>query len=252
MICIDEQFLATAHTAGRRFRNGGMREGGEGRQGMGIQDHDVGWVFRQTGCWPAQWVPEHHGGAPVAPEGAAWQHLPPGCPSPPPQPRHLLRSHRRTGETPWGPAVLGPLLSPCPVASPWWSLGHAAHGFASTCEDGEEFLKTQCKQRMTPNIRHCLSCTMQKKRSYSVQPTGIRLLCVVSCVITYFASHSATALLSTDWAFPRPSFGSSLFRREKGWLGQWRLACVNRLPHPTEKTEVPMNPVSLKTPILCG
>lgn len=63
-------------------------------------------------------------------------------------------------------------------------------------------------------------------------------------VFTYLASHSATALLSTDWAFPWPSFGSSLFRREKGCLGQWRLACVNRLPHPAEKAKVWMNAAS--------
>lgn len=45
-------------------------------------------------------------------------------------------------------------------------------------------------------------------------------LCVCVSASTHFASHSATALLSTDWAFPWPSFGSSLFRREKGCLGQ--------------------------------
>lgn len=39
-------------------------------------------------------------------------------------------------------------------------------------------------------------------------------------VFTNFASHSATALLSTDCALPWPSFGSSLLSREKGWLGQ--------------------------------
>lgn len=37
MICIYEQFLATAHTAGRRFGNRGMR----GRE-RGVQDHGVG------------------------------------------------------------------------------------------------------------------------------------------------------------------------------------------------------------------
>lgn len=74
------------------------------------------------------------------------------------------------------------------------------------------------------------SVTIQNQRR-GVQNTGQAMQ--IRCV-AYFASHSATALLSTDWAFPRPSFGSSLFRREKGCLGQWRLACVNLLPHPAE------------------
>lgn len=74
----------------------------------------------------------------------------------------------------------------------------------------EKGIKLPCSRKMTSNIAD-----------------GYRS-------VSYFASHSATALLSTDWAFPWPSFGSSLLRREKGCLGQWRLACVNRFPHAVE------------------
>lgn len=53
---------------------------------------------------------------------------------------------------------------------------------------------------------------------------------------TYFASHSATALLSAPWDWPGPPVGSSRFSLAYGCLGQWRLAWVNRLPQPTEGT----------------
>lgn len=79
------------------------------------------------------------------------------------------------------------------------------------------------EQRRVVYIRKILTkCTTQVLRQNcdSGCKTGNFSSSVESFVFTYFASHSATALLSTDWAFPRPSFGSSLFRREKGCLGQ--------------------------------
>lgn len=151
--------------------------------------------FRQKGCWPARLVPKHRGDAPAAPGGAAWRPLLPGFPSPPLWPPPL----RQTGGTPWGPAAPGPPLLLCFVASPWWLRARAAHGFASTC-----LKRKKIEVIGTP-----------RQQGLSNVPGGEGMGSAA-----YFASHSATALLSTDWAFPWPSFGSSLFRREKGCLGQ--------------------------------
>lgn len=189
------QCLATARTAGRRIGNGGMR----GR-GMGVQDREVG------GCSGRQVVGQLN-----------------ECQSTV-EPLTLLLEAALGGTSPLAALLLLCglflvsilfirleklhwillLLVLCSGFALWLHLG----GCRGALLTG---LPVPARTEYI-NIKYKFLCKTV------VSPPVVEQY--VSPVCTYFANHSATALLSTDWAFPRSSFGSSLFRREKGCLGQ--------------------------------
>lgn len=178
MICVHEQSLATAHTAGRQFggirRGGWVGWGGSGRKVVGQLDKCQSAVE----TLPLLLEASLGGASSLAPL--------------------VLLLFVRLEEL-HGVLLLLVLRSRLALRLHLGGSGRALLASmpvpVSKNEKGVELPREQKTARDIPNGEQMFS-------------------------VPYFASHSATALLSTDWALPWPSFGSSLFRREKGCLGQ--------------------------------
>lgn len=160
MICIDEQFLATAHTAGRRFRNGGMRE--RGRRGREWVSRIMTWVGGGSGRQVVGQLNECQSAVETLP---LLLKAPLGSTSPLAA-LLLLRSIVVFPVLVVGLEKLHGvllLLVLCSRLALWLHLG-GRWGALLAGLPVPARMEAKCKPRTTRNVQHCKSGTMQKKK----------------------------------------------------------------------------------------